>query len=83
MYDTTHYAALMTRLSNEKGYLAAATKQSEIELRTVWIAQIEKEITQEEMFLKSKGISTYSTPYSISAELDKMSEDDLLAELLA
>lgn len=78
MYDTTHYVALMTRLSNEKGYLAAATKQSEIELRTVWIAQIEKEIAQEELFLKSKGVNVYT----VSSEVDKMSEDDLLAELL-
>lgn len=78
MYDTTHYTALMTRLSNEKAYLAEATKQSEIELRTVWIAQIEKEIAQEELFLKSKGIETYS----VTSEADNMSEDDLLAELL-
>lgn len=78
MYDTTHYVALMTRLSNEKGYLAAATNQSEIELRTVWIAQIEKEIAQEEMFLKSKGINVYA----VSSEVNSMSEDDLLAELL-
>jgi len=78
-YTTEHYVALMTRLSNEKAYLAAATKQSEIELRTVWIAQIEKEIAQEELFLKSKGISVFQTS---SSEIDSMSEDDLLAELL-
>lgn len=78
MYDTSHYAALMTRLSNEKAYLAAATKQSEIELRTVWIAQIEKEIQGEVEFLSSKGINVYQT----SSEVDNMSEDDLLAELL-
>lgn len=77
-YTTEHYTALMIRLSNEKGYLASATKQSEIELRKVWIAQIEKEIAQEELFLKSKEIETYS----VSTEIDKMSEDDLLAELL-
>lgn len=77
-YTTEHYTALMNRLSNEKGYLAAATKQSEIELRTVWIAQIEKEIAQEEMFLKSKGVNVYT----VSSEVDSMSEDDLLTELL-
>lgn len=60
MYDTTHYVALMTRLSNEKGYLALANKQSEIEMRTVWIKQIEKEIAQEAKFLKSKGVDRTS-----------------------
>lgn len=78
MHDTTHYTALMARLSNEKAYLAAATNQSEIELRTVWLAQIEKEIAQEELFLKSKGTDVYA----VSSEVDNMSEDDLLAELL-
>lgn len=78
MYDTTHYTALMTRLSNEKAYLAAAINQSEIELRTVWIAQIEKEIQGEVEFLSSKGTNVYQT----SSEVDNMSEDDLLAELL-
>lgn len=76
MYDTTHYAALMTRLSNEKGYLARAIKQSEIELRSVWIKQIEKEIEQEAEFLKSKGIDVYH-----SIEDNNLSEDDLLNEL--
>lgn len=76
MYDTTHYAALMTRLSNEKDYLALATKQSEIELRTVWIKQIEKEIAQEAEFLKSKGIDVYQ------ATIDNtLSDEDLLNEL--
>lgn len=76
MYDTTHYAALMTRLSNEKGYLALATKQSEIELRSVWIKQIEKEIAQEAEFLKSKGVDVYH-----AIEDNNLSEDDLLSEL--
>lgn len=79
IYTTEHYTALMTRLSNEKGYLAATTKQSEIELRTVWIAQIEKEIQGEVEFLSSKGISVFQT---LSSEVDSMSEDDLLTELL-
>lgn len=76
MYDTTHYAALMTRLSNEKGYLALATKQSEIDLRTVWIKQIEKEIAQEAEFLKSKGIDVYHSVVD-----NNLSEDELLNEL--
>lgn len=76
MYNTTHYAALMTRLSNEKGYLALATKQSEIKMRTVWIKQIEKEIAQEAEFLKSKGIDVYHNTAD-----NNLSEDDLLSEL--
>lgn len=76
MYDTTHYAALMTRLSNEKGYLALATKPSEIELRSVWIKQIEKEIAQEAEFLKSKGVDVYH-----SAVDNSLTEDELLNEL--
>lgn len=77
-YTTEHYTALMTRLSNEKAYLAATTQQSEIELRTVWIAQIEKEIQGEVDFLSSKGVNVYQA----SSEVDNISEDDLLAELL-
>lgn len=76
MYDTEHYVALMTRLSHEKQYLSQATKQSEIELRSVWIKQIEKEIEQEAAFLKSKGVDLYST------HDNNLSDDDLLAELL-
>jgi hypothetical protein len=76
MYDTTHYVALMTRLSNEKGYLAIARSQSEIELRSVWIKQIEKEIAQEAEFLKSKGIDVYH-----SIDDNSLTEDELLNEL--
>lgn len=76
MYDTTHYAALMIRLSNEKGYLALTTKQSEIEMRTVWIKQIEKEIAQEAEFLKSKGIDVYQTTSD-----NTLSDEDILNEL--
>lgn len=76
MYDTTHYVALITRLSNEKGYLTLATNQTEIELRSVWIKQIEKEIAQEVEFLKSKGIDVYHS------EVDnELSDDDILNEL--
>lgn len=75
-YNTNHYTTLMTRLSNAKGYLAVATKQSEIELRTVWIKQIEKEIEGEVEFLKSKGINVYHP-----TDADNVSDDDLLSGL--
>jgi hypothetical protein len=44
---TDHLTALQVRLSHEHNRLARATKPAEIELRTVWVAQIEKEIAGE------------------------------------
>lgn len=64
---TDHLTALSRRLGNEKAALAVATHSQEIALRTVWIAQIEKEIASEYAFL---GI-------------EPMSDDELLAELMA
>lgn len=78
MYDTTHYVALMTRLSNEKARLAACTKPKEIELRKVWVAGIEKEIANEVEFLKSKGIEVYASIDDLF-----MSDDELMNELLS
>jgi hypothetical protein len=49
--DTGHLTALHIRLSHERGYLAKAKSDTERELRTVWIAQIEKEIAAERAFL--------------------------------
>ena len=48
---TSHLIALQTRLAHEQGYLAKAKTTGERELRTVWIAQIEKEIASEKKFL--------------------------------
>ena len=42
-----HLSALQLRLSNERARLAAATREGEIDMRRVWVAQIEKEIEQE------------------------------------
>lgn len=50
MTDFSHLDALTIRLQNEKGYLAKAKTEQEKALRTVWIAQIEKEIKVEEGF---------------------------------
>ena len=71
MTDFSHLDALYCRLTNEKAALAIATKQSEIALRTVWVAQCEKEIAGEYEFL---GID--NTTLELSA-------DELLAELAA
>lgn len=75
-YNTEHYTALMTRLSNEKARLAACTKPKELELRKVWVAGIEKEIANEVEFLKSKGIEVYASIDDLF-----MSDDELLNEL--
>lgn len=45
-----HLDALNLRLSNERARLSSAKSQAEIELRKVWIAQIEKEIGDEAKF---------------------------------
>jgi len=72
MTDYSHLIALQTRLSHEREYLAAAKSANEIALRKVWIVQIEKEIAGEEKHL---GIEP------VSAEIQEMSDDDLLREL--
>lgn len=74
MTDATHLIALMTRLSNEKAALARATKPSEIELRTVWVRQCEKEINGEEELLGME-VTDYSAP--------EMSIDEIMAGLEA
>lgn len=64
----SHLNALELRLSNERGYLAKAKTEGERELRRVWIAQIEKEIAGERVFV---------------AKQDEMTDDELLAELMS
>lgn len=66
----THLQALYLRLSRERGYLSIAVSPREIELRNVWIAQIEKEISREIEFLGKQD-----------DDLPDMSDDELLAEL--
>jgi spore coat protein CotF len=74
MTDTTHLVALTTRLYNERRALAAATKTQEIELRKVWVAQIEREINGEERFL-GMTVTDWTAP--------EVSDDELMAELMA
>ncbi len=74
MTDTTHLTALLTRLSNENAYFAKAKTETEVELRKVWISQIEKEVEAEYKFL---GLEP------IESEIEEMSDDDILAELMA
>lgn len=72
--DTTHLTALITRLSSERRALANATKPAEVALRTVWVAQCEREINSEERFL-GMPVTDYSEP--------EPSIEDLMAELAA
>lgn len=74
---TSHLDALNLRLSNERVRLSQAKTKNEIELRTVWVQGIEKEIKSEIEFLKSKGIEVFTS-------IDDIPDDDaLLAELLS
>jgi hypothetical protein len=72
MTDLTHLDALQLGLSNERARLAQATRPQEIALRTVWVAQYEREIADEYAFL---GI----TP---ACDVN-LSVDELFAELSA
>ena len=71
MANTTHLTALETRLSNERAYLSKETTEQGKRLRAVWIAQIEKEISNERDFL------------GLSDNLPDLSVDELYAELAA
>lgn len=66
-----HLAALELGLSHERARLAQAKTVRERELRTVWIAQREREIAAEKAFL---GIAP-------DDPTDQMTDDELLAAL--
>lgn len=72
-----HLNALELRLSHERGYLAQAKRPQEIEIRKVWIAQIEKEIAGEKKFLAEH----YGIEFPATLDEILMSDDELLAEL--
>ncbi len=71
MRDETHLSALLFGLSNERVRLAAAKSDGERALRSVWVAQLEKEVSFEESFLAAR------------AEMPPMTDDELMAELMA
>lgn len=79
MHTTEHYVALMTNLSNERQRLEQSASEAEYALRSVWVQQLEKEIAHEVEFLASKGINVYAG----TNEVDAMSDDDLLNELMS
>lgn len=53
-----HLSALQLRLSNERIRLRQATNKAEIELRTVWVKQLEKEVDGEYNFLNKDNTMT-------------------------
>lgn len=69
----THLDVLNLRLSHERLRLAAAKSEAERQLRSVWVAQMEREIAAEYVFL---GIAQPATLDEIL-----LSDDELLAEL--
>lgn len=75
MTDLSHLHALLARQSSEKSRLAEAKTEAEVELRTVWLQQIQMEIYKEYEFL---GIQPDWNPEHTENEV---SDDELLAEL--
>lgn len=71
--DATHLHALLLNLSHERGRLAQASSEPERRLRAVWVAQLEREVSAEEAFLRRMS------PLPEVVELD---DDALLRELL-
>jgi hypothetical protein len=66
----THLDFLSLALSNERMRLAKATKPHEIELRTVWVAQLQREVD-------SVLVAMNKAPMQAC----DLSDDELLAEL--
>lgn len=66
--NTEHLDALQLNLSHERARLHAATSPAEREMRSVWVAQLEREVAAERALL---GLP----------EPDDVSDDDLLRDL--
>lgn len=67
-YNTDHLIALTTRLSNEK------ERHGHNPAMNTYLQGIEREIANEEKFLESKGVKTYSSD-------EEMTLDEIFAEL--
>ena len=74
--DLTHLHYLELSLSHERARLDAAKRPGERLVRAGWVVQIEKEIAAERIFL---GIAEPID--GITCRIDRMSDDELLAEL--
>jgi hypothetical protein len=69
MTDFSHLHALEAGLANELQRLSYATTEGERALRSVWVSQYEKQISDEKHFI---GIDC----------LPEITDDELLAELI-
>ncbi len=67
-----HLSALELRLSHERSRLAKAKTAAETAMRSVWVAQIEKEIAAELEFLGQVETALAN---------ENLTDDELLAEL--
>jgi len=67
MKDTTHLVALQGRLSNERKRLKESKSPKEREIRSVWVAQAEREVDAE----LANG----------RTDVDDMDDDELAREL--
>jgi hypothetical protein len=72
MKDTAHLVALQNRLSNERKRLKEAKNPKERELRAKWVAQAEREVDAELVFLNLANGRT---------EVDDMDDEALAREL--
>ena len=76
LIDYSHLNAIQIRLSNERAALFTAISQSEVALRKVWIAQIERELAAEREFIAMRK------EWFKIAKIE-LSDDELLAQLSA
>ena len=68
--DLSHYDAIRTRLAHEQARLNSAITAREIKYRTVLVAQIQRELTEEEKLIGIGSVPDVN-----------LSDDELLAEL--
>ena len=69
--DTSHLVAVHERLFHERSRLECAKTAQEVEIRSVWVKQLEREFENELKFL------------GMSAEVDDIDDDELLGLLSA
>jgi hypothetical protein len=79
--ELNHLNSLELNLSNERVRLAEAATAGERELRSVWVSQLENEISAEIEFLAKRGITIKQE--AAPASLDDINDDELLAKLFA
>ena len=74
-YDLSHLHSIELRLSHERARLANAATDAEREMRKVWVAATEKELSDERDFLRKRGVEIPGD------DPVPMTDDELLAAL--